>query len=205
VKNLLTVFGSYLNEPGAHRRSSTVDLGLAFTSRANRVFLDLEYVKAVQREVYPDAPRAYNDGVFAATAGYATTLARPGIHRGGMFRGRRSRVHDYPFVTAVRYETYDDGLTVARNIRSTRDRVSSVGCRSPGRPGSAVGTEVEGYPWATAYSASQGNGSKDAGVHVLKGLYFIEFRRAESWRITGLSSWQTIHPGVQSSRGRSPP
>ncbi len=128
VKNLVTVFGSYLNEPGAHRRNGTVDLGLTFASRENRVFLDLEYMKAVQREVYPGAPRAYKDGAFSATAGYATILARPGIHRGGTFRGRRSRTHDYPFVMAVRYESFDDdGLTADRNIWSTRDRVSLGG------------------------------------------------------------------------------
>jgi hypothetical protein len=128
VKDLVTVFGSYLNEPGVHRRNSTVDLGLTFASRANRAFLDLEYVKALHREAYPGAARAYKDGAFSASAGYATILSRPGVLRGRTFRGRRSRTHDYPFVVAARYEQFDDdGLAADRNSWSTRDRVSLGG------------------------------------------------------------------------------
>jgi hypothetical protein len=124
----VTVFGSYLNEPGVHRRNSTVDLGLTFASRANRAFLDLEYVKALHREAYPGAPRAYKDGAFSASAGYATILSRPGVLRGRTFRGRRSRTHDYPFVVAVRYEHFDDdGLAADRSSWSSRDRVSFGG------------------------------------------------------------------------------
>lgn len=128
VAELVTAFGAYLNEPGVHRRNSTLDCGVTFASRANRAFLDLEYVKALSREVYAGLPRAYRDGAFSATAGYATILSRPVFRRGGTFRGRRSRTHDYPFVIAARYERFDDdGLARARNVWSMRERIGVGG------------------------------------------------------------------------------
>jgi hypothetical protein len=176
MKNLVTVFGSYLNEPGVHRRNSTADLGLTFASRENRVFLDVEYVKALRREVSPGAPRAYKDGAFSATAGYATILSRPGIHRGGTFRGRRSRTHDYPFVLAVRYEHFDDdGFAVDRNTWSTRGRVSLGGIYTFARSSisSIYGMfEVRRSTFRTPNAAATGFAPSNNEVLVRLGIVF---------------------------------
>lgn len=130
IEETLTVFGSYLSEPGWGRRNETLSGGFSLSpSFPEGLRLDAEYMKALKREEYPKASRQYKEAVFSVTAAYEFVLRKRESIGGGLFAERRAHLISEPLEVALRYEHFDDdGLGDDMDIWTVKDRYS-VGAR----------------------------------------------------------------------------
>jgi len=130
IKDNLTIFGSYLSEPGWGRRNETVNGGFSFAPSFFEGFrLDAEYMKALKREEYAGANKQYREAVISVTAAYEFILRKRQGIGGGLFAERRAHLISEPLEVALRYEYFDDdGLSDDLKIWSVKDRYS-VGAR----------------------------------------------------------------------------
>jgi len=125
----LTVYGAWLGEPGRDRRNQVINLGLhAVMPGLEAIVLDGDWMRAVQRETYPGADRAHEDGALSATLTYRFVVRDRQTLGGANFRARREHLRTHPLEVSVRYEHFDDdGLTADLGVWSLRDRWSTGG------------------------------------------------------------------------------
>ncbi len=129
IEETLTVFGSYLSEPGWGRRNETLSGGFSLTpSFPEGLRLDAEYMKALKREEYPGAGRQYKEAVFSVTAAYEFVLRKRETTGGGLFAERKAHLISEPLEVALRYEYFDDdGLSDDLGIWTVKSRYSLGG------------------------------------------------------------------------------
>ena len=122
----LTVFGSYLSEPGRGRRNETLNGGFSFAPSFFEGFrIDAEYMKALKREKYSGATRQYKEAVLSVTAAYEFVLRQRKTIGGGLFAERRAHLISEPLELALRYEHFDDdGMSNDLSVWTVKDRYS---------------------------------------------------------------------------------
>ncbi|MEW6721509.1 MAG: hypothetical protein AB1346_13765 [Thermodesulfobacteriota bacterium] len=123
----LTLFGSFLSEPGAGNRNDTASAGFHFEADGKRGFrVDTEYMKAVNREIYAGFDREFREGVFAVTVAYEFVMREREVIGGSLFEERKAHLVAEPMEIALRYEHFDDdGLAAASQTFSVKDRYSA--------------------------------------------------------------------------------
>jgi hypothetical protein len=129
LKDRLTLFGAYLSEPGGSARNTTLNLGFSLAVPAFRNLIwEGEYMKALSRELYDQASRAYRESAFSMTVAYRFVL-KARSHRGNAnYRSRKSQIRSHPIEIAARYELFDDdSLSAEFRIWTARTRWSLGG------------------------------------------------------------------------------
>jgi hypothetical protein len=108
----ITLFGSFVSEPGTDERNDTAGVGFNIAVAGFR--LDGEYMRAVNRERYVGLDREFKDGVLSVTAAYELVVREREVIGGALFAERKAHLVSEPFEAAVRYEYFDDdGLSEA--------------------------------------------------------------------------------------------
>ncbi|RMG68113.1 MAG: LbtU family siderophore porin, partial [Nitrospirae bacterium] len=123
----LTLFTSYLSEPGRGSRNETLNAGISLVPPfIEGVRFDAEYMKALDREKYAGLRNEYREGVFSATLAYEFVLRKRKSLGGGLFSARREHLISEPLEIAIRYEHFDDdGMSDDLGIWTVRDRYSA--------------------------------------------------------------------------------
>jgi|Deesub1362A_J573_1020465.scaffolds.fasta_scaffold00038_126 hypothetical protein len=126
----LVAFGSYLSEPGRGRRNQSLDVGLSLAPPVlEGLRLDVEYARALRRELYEGLQEEFREAVLSATLAYEFVLREREVLGGGLFMARRAHLMAEPLELALRYEYFDDdGLAEATGSFSAKDRLA-VGAR----------------------------------------------------------------------------
>jgi hypothetical protein len=132
VEDHLTVFASYLSEPGRGRRNNTVSIGASIVPPNIPYLVNLrfeaEYMKALQRETFEGLDREFKEGVISASVAYDFVLRKREVIGGALFRERKAYIVSQPVNIAMRYEHfYDDGLSGEVEAWSVEDRMSAGG------------------------------------------------------------------------------
>jgi hypothetical protein len=125
----LTVFGAFLSEPGRGQRNNTANVGLSIVpSFFEGLRIDVEYMKALDREIYDGLAREFKEGVFSLTAAYEFVFMEREVIGGAIFAERKAHLVSEPLELAVRYEHFDDdGIADDLGIWSVKDRYSAGG------------------------------------------------------------------------------
>jgi len=120
----LTVFGSFLSEPGAGDRNHTASVGVHYEPDGLKGFrADGEYMKAVGREKYAGFDRGFKEGVLSMTVAYEFVLREREVIGGSLFAAKKAHIVAEPLEIAVRYEHFDDdGMADASQTSSVKDR-----------------------------------------------------------------------------------
>jgi hypothetical protein len=133
VEDSLTLFGSYLSEPGRGDRNETANFGLSAAVPGIRdLRLDAEYMKALKREKFDGLEEAFKEGVYSVTASYVINNGERREEPGGATLAERlAHILEEPLELAFRYERFDDdGLAEKTSSWSVKNRYS-VGASYP--------------------------------------------------------------------------
>lgn len=99
----LTLFGSYISEPGYIDRNRTLSFGV--NSRpVDGLIIDAEYFMALQREKYDGQTKEFRERVLSASVAY--------------------QLIDNPLEVALRYEKIDDDMAKETDVWSVDNRYS---------------------------------------------------------------------------------
>jgi hypothetical protein len=125
----LTIFGAFSSEPGADRRNLTIDAG--FSARMPFVpslAIDVEYMRALQRESYPGIERQFRESVLAASISYSFVPIEGSLAGRGNYRARKEYKRTHPFLVSARYERFDDdSMSDESHAWSIKDRYLAGG------------------------------------------------------------------------------
>jgi hypothetical protein len=171
--NHLMVFGAWLSEPGCGRRNASVDGGFNFIPpRLSGLTVNMEYVRALSRELYAGRERRHREGVLSASASYAFVLKERLVSGRRNYFGRRSSRSAHPVVASVRYEAFDDdGLAAASGSWSVKNR-SSIGARYAFRNDGSVLAFVQAELGRTCLRGSGLAHNQDIEAYVRVGMDF---------------------------------
>ncbi len=170
----LTTFASFLDEPGRGARNSSLDAGINLSLPfAPNVNLDLEGTRAVRRERYGGADRAYLDGALSIGGSYQFVVRKRAVHGSGTFRGRLSALRSRPVSVLARYEIFDDGGLATRlhAAWSLRDRWC-VGGRYSFRDDNQVLAYAQGEYRHSRFRDGTAERAGDDEVYLRVGLSF---------------------------------
>lgn len=129
IENHLTLFAAYLSEPGRGRRNNSVNAGISLVPPfIEKLRIDGEYMKALDRERYDGLDREFKEGVLSVSVAYEVVLREREVIGGGLFAERKAHIVSEPFEIAVRYEHFnDDGMTDKAQAYSVKNRYSLGG------------------------------------------------------------------------------
>ena len=123
------VSAAIASEPGAVRRSSTLNLGsyLSFPFYEH-IELNAEYMKALRRDDAPGLGRSFRETALSATLSYLLVTPEMKETAGRNYRARKSRRFAHPALAAIRFEALDDGGRAgALGTWSVKHRISAGG------------------------------------------------------------------------------
>ncbi len=124
---ILTFFGSFLTEEGRSSRNNTLSTGasLMFPSFKN-IRIDAEFMKALSRETYNAAPKAFKEAVYSVSVAYDFILRKKKIIGSDPFTERKAHLMAEPFKVALRYEYFDDdGMHKELGVWTLKERFSA--------------------------------------------------------------------------------
>jgi hypothetical protein len=120
----ITLFGSFVSEPGTDERNDTAAVG--FNVTFDGFVVDGEYVRAVNRERYAGLDREFKEGVVSVSAAYELVVREREVIGGALFAERKAHIVSEPFEIAVRYDYFDDdGLADAFQTWAVQYRYSA--------------------------------------------------------------------------------
>jgi hypothetical protein len=102
----ITLFGSFVSEPGTDERNDTAAVG--FNVTFDGFVVDGEYMRAVNRERYAGLDREFKEGVVSVSAAYELVVREREVIGGALFAERKAHIVSEPFEIAVRYDYFDD-------------------------------------------------------------------------------------------------
>lgn len=125
----LTVFGSFLSEPGTNRRNNTAGVGVHFEAESLKgLRIGGEYMKAVDRERYAGFGQEFLEGVVSMTVAYEFVVRKRDVAGEALYEEKRARLLAGPIEIAARYEHFDDdGMADASQTFSVEDRYGAGG------------------------------------------------------------------------------
>jgi hypothetical protein len=125
----LTVFGAFSSEPGTSRRNLTLDAGLSCKAPfLPNLGVDVEYMRALQRERYIGAAGEFRESVLAVSLSYSFVPRRGVVESRGLYRARRAYKRTHPFLLGLRFERFgDDSMAEWYDTWSVRDRYLAGG------------------------------------------------------------------------------
>ncbi len=127
IEGHLTVFCAYMSETGDSNRNNTVNTGFNFVPPVmEKLRIDAEYMKALNRERYNGAGRTYKEGVLSFTAAYEFVLREREIIGGALYYEKKAHIVSEPLEIAFRYEYFDDdGMADETGMWSVDNRYSA--------------------------------------------------------------------------------
>jgi hypothetical protein len=127
VEDRLTLFGSYLSEPGRGDRNKTMTFG--FTADIANIMIEGEYMRALKREKYSGISNEYKEGVLSLGVAYALIAREREMVGGALFAERKAHLVSEPLEFALRYERFDDDDFADRESSWSVDNRYSAGVR----------------------------------------------------------------------------
>ncbi|GAB4388001.1 MAG: hypothetical protein Kow0025_04780 [Thermodesulfovibrionales bacterium] len=119
----LTVFASFLSEPGRDGRNSTASAGFNLIPPfLENLKATAEYARALRRERYEGFDRSFKESVYTLTVAYEFVIRRKEALGGGLFAERKAHIVKEPLELAARFERFDDGGMAAAGVWSVKDR-----------------------------------------------------------------------------------
>ena len=122
----LTIFGGILSEPGLYRRNSTANIGASIhMPYVRNLLLDFEYMKALNRDSYLNAPMVIKEGILSATVSWLFSFREKKAKGSGNYSARKLQLHTHPIMISLRLEHFDDdSMFKTMHCWSVRDRYS---------------------------------------------------------------------------------
>jgi hypothetical protein len=129
LQSSVILFGGYSSEPGRGERNTTLDAGLNLVVPSiQQLMIDIEYGKAIDREIYEGLNREYKESVLSVTGSFHHTFIERERLGSRTFAERKSNVEKHAVFLALRYEYFgDDNLTKEVGIWSVEDRIGMGG------------------------------------------------------------------------------
>ncbi len=169
----MTTFVSFLDESGSRSRNSTVDAGCVLSPPfARNITVDIEAARALQRERYIGAERAYHEGTLSMDLSYQFLIRKWTHHGSANYSARRSALRSHPMNVLLRYERFDDdGLAESLHGWSLRERWC-VGGRYPLRDDRQVLAYVQAEYRRSTFRDGADHPASDNEIFIRLGMSF---------------------------------